>query len=86
MSKFYSGLAVGIIGTVLVGGAVFFLMPVQAHGLSKDQQAIFDHTKSQCKDQAKTKSLGILERRKFVANCVMEGLNGHPEMDPFDID
>jgi len=86
MNRFFTGLAVGIAATIFVGGSIFFLMPVQAHGLSKDQQAIFDHTKLQCKDAAKAKNLGILERRKYVSNCVLEGLNGHPEMDPFDID
>jgi hypothetical protein len=86
MNRFFAGLAVGIVGTVLVGAGVFFLMPVQAHGLSKGEQAIFDYTKLQCKDGAKAKSLGVLERRKYVANCVLEGLNGHPDMDPLDVD
>lgn len=86
MNRFLAGLAVGIVGTVLIGGGIFLLMPVQAHGLSKDQQAIFDHTKLQCKDTAKAKGLGVLDRRKFVANCVLEGLSGHPDIDALDID
>lgn len=86
MNRFFMGLGVGIVGTVIVGGIAFMLMPVSAKGLSKDQQAIFDHVKSQCKSDAKTKGLGLLERRKYVANCVMDGLKEHADLDPYDLD
>jgi hypothetical protein len=86
MNKFYSGLAVGIIGTAIVGGVAFFLMPVQAHGLTKDQQAIFDYTKLKCKNDAKAKGFELLAKRKYVANCIMDDLQGHPDIDGFDID
>lgn len=86
MNRFFTGLAVGILGTVLIGGFAFYLMPVQAHGLTKAEQAIFDHTKLQCREDAKAKGLGLFERRKYIASCVMDSLKGHPEMDPFDFD
>jgi hypothetical protein len=86
MNRFLTGLAVGIVGTVIVGGAAFLMMPVQAHGLSKADQAIFDYAKLRCKDDAKSKGLGVFDRRKFVANCVMDALKGHPDLDAFDID
>jgi len=86
MNRFLAGLAVGIVGTAIVGVIIFMLMPVTAKGLTKDQQAIFDHTKVQCKSDAKSKGLGLLERRKYIANCVVEGLKEHPEMGPYDFD
>ncbi len=86
MKQFLAGLAVGIVGTALVGGVAFMLMPVSARGLSKDTQAIYEHVKQQCKTEAKEKNLGLLQRRKYVANCVMDGLKEHPEADPYDLD
>jgi hypothetical protein len=86
MNRFFAGLAVGIVGTAIVAVIVFMLIPVSAKGLSKDTQAIYDHVKQECRSQAKDKNLGVLQRRKFIANCVMDGLTGHPEADPFDLD
>ena len=86
MTRFFSGLAVGIVGTALVGGIAFMLMPISAKGLTKSDQAIFDHVKSVCKSDAKAKGLGVLDRRKFVANCVMDGLKEHADLDPYDLD
>jgi len=86
MNRFFLGLGVGIVGTAIVGGIAFMLMPVSAKGLSKDDQAIFDHVKSQCKSDAKAKGLGLLERRKYVANCVMDGLKEHADLDPYGLD
>jgi len=86
MYRFFTGLAVGIVGTALVGGIAFMLMPITAGGLSKDQRAIFDHVKMQCKDESKAKGLELFAKRKYIANCVMDGLKGHPEMDPYDLD
>ncbi len=86
MNRFFIGLAVGVVGTAIVGGVAFTLIPVSAKGLSKDTQAIYDHVKSQCKTEAKEKNLGLLQRRKYVANCVMDGLKEHAEADPFDLD
>ena len=86
MNRFYSGLAVGIVGTAIVAAIIFVMIPVSAKGLSKDTQAVYDHVKQQCKGEAKEKNLGVLQRRKYVANCVMDGLTGHPEADPFDLD
>jgi hypothetical protein len=62
------------------------LMPVSARGLSGDTQAIFDHVKEQCRTEAKEKNFNVLQRRKYVANCVMDGLREHPEADPYDLD
>ena len=86
MNRFFSGLAVGIVATAIVAVVVFMLIPVSAKGLSKDTQAIYDHVRLQCKSEAKAKNLGVLQRRKYVANCVMDALTGHPEADPFDLD
>jgi hypothetical protein len=86
MNRFFAGLAVGIAGTAIVGGIAFMLVPVSARGLSKDTQAIYDHVKQGCKSEAKDKNLGFLQRRKYVANCVMDGLREHPEADPYDLD
>ena len=86
MNRFFTGLAVGIVGTAIVAIIVFMLIPVSAKGLSKDDQAIFDHVKSQCKSEAKDKGLGPLQRRKYVANCIVDGLKEHPEADPYDLD
>jgi hypothetical protein len=86
MNRFVSGLLVGIVATAIVAFIVYQLVPVSAKGLSKDDQAIFDHVKSQCKSEAKDKNLGVLARRKYVGNCVLEGLKEHPEADPYDLD
>jgi hypothetical protein len=86
MNRFFTGLAVGIVGTALVAVMVFMLTPISAKGLSKDSQAIFDHVKLQCKAEAKDKNLGFLQRRKYVANCVVDALKEHPEADPYDLD
>ena len=86
MNRFVSGLLVGIVATAIVAVIAYELMPVSAKGLSKDDQAIFDHVKSNCKAEAKEKNLGVLARRKYVANCVMDGLKEHPEADPYDLD
>jgi hypothetical protein len=86
MNRFFTGLAVGIVGTAIVCVIAFMLIPFLAKGLSKGDQAIFDHVKSQCKSEAKDKNLGVLQRRKFVASCVMDGLKEHPEADPYDLD
>jgi hypothetical protein len=86
MNRFFSGLAIGIIGTAIVAVIVFMLIPISAKGLSKDTQAIYDHVKQQCKGEAKDKNLGLLQRRKYVAKCVMDALTGRPEADPFDLD
>jgi hypothetical protein len=88
MHRFLAGLFVGIIGTAAVGGAAFLLMPVTVGklSLSKEEQAVFDHTKLQCKSEAKAHSLGAIERRKYVANCVVDALWKHPDLDPYDLD
>ncbi len=86
MNCFFAGLAVGIVGTAIVAVIAFTLIPVSAKGLTKDDQAIFNHVKSQCKSEAKEKNLGLLQRRKYVANCVMDGLKEHPDADPYDLD
>jgi len=86
MNRFVSGLLVGIVATAIVAIIAYQLMPVSAKGLTKDEQAIFDHVKSQCKSEAKDKNLGVLARRKYVANCVMDGLKEHPDADPYDLD
>jgi hypothetical protein len=86
MNRFFTGLAVGIVGTAIVGGIAFMLIPVSARGLSKDTQAIYDRVKQQCKTEAKDRSLGLLQRRKYVANCVMDALKERPEADPCDLD
>ena len=84
--SFLIGLVVGIVAMAIVWGIVYLLVPVSAKGLSKADQAVFDHVKSQCKSEAKAKGLGFLERRKYTANCIMDGLKGHPELDPYDLD
>jgi hypothetical protein len=86
MNRFFTGLGVGIVGTALVCGIAYLLVPISAKGLTKSDQAIFDHVKSQCKADAKAKGLGLLDRRKFVANCVMDGLREHADLDPYDLD
>ncbi len=86
MNRFLIGLVVGIVGTAIVGGIAFMLMPVSVKGLSPDMQAIYDHVKQQCKSEAKAKNLGLLQRRKYIADCVMDGLKEHPQADPFDLD
>ena len=86
MNRFFIGLVVGVVGTAIVGGIVYTLIPVSAKGLFKDTQAIYDHVKMQCKTEAKEKSLGLLQRRKYIANCVMDALKEHAEADPFDLD
>jgi len=86
MNRFFTGLAVGIVGTAIIGGIAFVIIPVSANGLSKDTRAIYDHVKLQCKTDAKDKDLGLLQRRKYVANCVMDALKERPEADPYDLD
>jgi hypothetical protein len=61
-------------------------VPLSARGLSKDLPAIFDHVKAQCEAEATDKNLGLLQRPKYVANCVTEALKEHPEADPYDLD
>lgn len=86
MNRFFTGLAVGIVGTAIVGIVAFMLTPISAKGLSKDTQAIYDHVKLQCKSEAKDKNLGLLQRRKYIANCVVDALKDRPDADPYDLD
>jgi hypothetical protein len=86
MPRFVAGLFASIFVMGLVSGTAFMATHAEAAQLTEAQKAIVKHTRSQCKDQAKAKGLGWLERRLFVANCVIEGLKDHPEIDPMDLD
>jgi len=86
MPRFITRSSTGILVTALLSGTAFLAMPAKAATLTEAQKAIVAHERAQCKDKAKTKGFGFLERRLFVAQCVIEGLKDHPEIDPYDLD
>jgi hypothetical protein len=86
MSRFAKAFAAGVIATGLFCGTAF--TPVPAAAMSNRNKTILKHTKAQCKAKADKRKdvLGWLDRRKMVANCVIDALKDRPDIDPLDID
>jgi hypothetical protein len=70
-----------IAGIVLLG-SVAFVSTAEAAKLSKAELAAYKQANVACKAEAKGKKVGgFLARRKYVKNCIVEQLKGHPNID-----
>ena len=81
MSHFVTALSAGIIATVLVSGTAFMPAPAEAAKMSKADRLALKEATVACKAEARGKKVRWLARRKFVNNCVVRALKGHPSID-----
>jgi hypothetical protein len=73
MSRFAATLFTCIIAMVLASGAA--LMPAQAARMSEADKVALKQATIACKAEARGKKVKWLARRKYVNNCVAQGLN-----------
>jgi len=81
MSHFATALSASIIATVLVSGTAFMPTPVEAAKMSRADRVALKEAIVACKAEARGKKVKWLARRKFVNNCVVRALKGHPSID-----
>ena len=81
MSRFATALSAGIIAALLVSGTAFVPVPAEAAKMSKVDKVALKQATVACKAEARGKKVRWLARRKFVNNCVVRALKGHPSID-----
>jgi hypothetical protein len=78
MSRFAATLFTCIIAMVLASGTA--LMPAEAARMSEADKVALKQATIACKAEARGKKVKWLARRKYVNNCVAQGLN-RPSID-----
>ena len=79
-SRFVRLTFASIVATVFHGSAAMMPAFAQAQKLSKDDQRLLNAAIASCKSEAKAKKIKLLERRKFVVDCV-EALKDRPQVN-----
>ena len=79
MSGFSKSLFACVVATGLAGGAA--LTPAVAAAPTAAEKVALKQAIASCKSEAKGKKVALLQRRKYVKNCVVEALKDKPNID-----
>jgi hypothetical protein len=90
MSRFAKTLFTCLAAAALAGGPALMsttaeAAPGKAASVSKADKAALKTAIVTCKARAKGEKVKWLARRKYVNNCVAEGLKGRPHIDVMDV-
>src|SRR5215813_10587809 len=77
MYRFATGLCVGVIATVLVGGTAFTPTSAEGATTSRADKVALKEATDACKAEAKDKNIKWPASRKYVSNCVARSVKDY---------